>query len=423
MKHKERSWDTQYEWRAVVLLALGFGLVGFDRFMIMPMFPVMMKDLHLDYQDLGNIAGILAIAWGIASIFVGNISDRIGYRKVIIPSIIIFSLLAGVSGMATGITSLMIIRALIGFSEGAYPPASIVATLEASKPSRHGLNMGIQQTAMPLFGLTIAPILATQLLKVVNWHWIFMLVLPPGLLVAYLMHKVLREPKAVEVAEYMPLHDAKEHKWYEVFRYHNVPLNMLSMLCWLTCLIVASALFPSYLIDYLHLSVQQMGGILSALGLGGSLGSVAMPALSDRIGRKPVMILSVLGTLGALLLLINTGADPVKLFGLLFIISFFNFSLICLTVGPLCAESVPVKLMSTASGLVIGVGEVFGGGVAPAIAGGIAKHFGIQYILHLAGGAMAIGFLVTLALRETAPALLKVAEPAPDQFPPAHKPR
>ncbi|CAH2894437.1 MAG: hypothetical protein PCALPYG88_0695 [uncultured Paraburkholderia sp.] len=178
------------------MLTLGFGLVGIDRFMIMPLFPVMMKDLHLDYQDLGHITGALSVAWGISAMFMGNLSDRIGHRKVIIPAMIAFSLLAGLSGLASGVGSLLVIRALMGFSEGAYTPASIVATLDASKPTRHGLNIGIQQTAMPLFGLGIAPIVVTQLLKFVPWHWIFAMVSIPGLIVAYLGHKVLRNSSA-----------------------------------------------------------------------------------------------------------------------------------------------------------------------------------------------------------------------------------
>ena len=44
--------DTSYEWKIVALLSLGFGLVGVDRFMLMPLFPVMMHDLKLDYQIL-----------------------------------------------------------------------------------------------------------------------------------------------------------------------------------------------------------------------------------------------------------------------------------------------------------------------------------------------------------------------------------
>ena len=401
----ERSrWDVSYEWKAVILLCLGFGLVGIDRFMILPLFPVIAKDLKLDYQDLGLITGILSITWGAASIFMGNLSDRLGHRKVIIPAIVAFSLLAGLSGLATGIVSLMVIRAVMGISEGAFTPVSIVATLDASKPTRQGMNLGIQQTALPLFGLGIAPILVTQLLKVVPWHWIFAMVTVPGLIVAYLLYRVLRNTDASVAAAHTSTHDASDHKWSDVFRYRNIPLNTIGMLCWLTNLVVLSALLPSYLIDYLHLSLQQMGGVLSAIGFGGTLGTLIMPALSDRLGRKPVMILSVIGAAIGLYFLMHTGAEPLRLFVCLAVCLFFVFSMITLTVGPISAESVPAKLMATASGIVVGAGEIFGGGIAPAIAGYVAKNYGIQHIMDLAAIALVVGLVVTLFLKETAPA-------------------
>lgn len=337
----------------------------------------------------------------------GNLSDRFGHRKIIIPAIIIFSLLAGFSGLAGSAGALMVIRAFMGLAEGAYTPASIVATLDASKPTRQGLNIGIQQTALPLFGLGFAPILVTQLLKVVEWHWIFAMVSIPGLIVAYLLYKTLRDTNASMAARHTATHDVKQYRWTAVFRYRNIPLNMLGMLCWLTTLVVLSALFPSYLVDYLHLGLEQMGFILSAIGFGGTLGTLIMPALSDRIGRKPVMIISVLGAGAGLLMLMESGSDPYRLFLYLLITLFFTFSMICLTVGPLSAEAVPAKLMSTASGIVIGTGEIFGGGAAPALAGYVAQAFGIQYILHLAFGSLVVGLLVVLALRETAPVRLK----------------
>ena len=101
MKTKlHQDWDTRYEWKMVLLLTLGFGLVSIDRFMIMPLFPVIMQDLNLDFQDLGLVTGVLAITWGISSIFMGNLADRIGLRAVIIPAVILFSLMAGISGLA-----------------------------------------------------------------------------------------------------------------------------------------------------------------------------------------------------------------------------------------------------------------------------------------------------------------------------------
>ncbi|WP_371858284.1 MFS transporter [Pseudomonas sp. ERMR1:02] len=188
-----KKWDSAYEWKAVALLALGFGLVGLDRFIILPLFPVMMRDLNLNYQDLGNISAVLALAWGISSIFMGRLSDRIGRRKVIIPSVIVFSLLAGLSGLATGVGALLLIRAVMGVAEGAFTPTSIAATAEASHPKRLGMNIGIQQSFFPLLGLGLAPIVATQLLLIVpSWRWVFVLVSVPGFLIAWALYRVLR---------------------------------------------------------------------------------------------------------------------------------------------------------------------------------------------------------------------------------------
>ena len=60
-------------------------------------------------------------------------------------------------------------------------------------------------------------------------------------------------------------------------------------------------------------------------------------------------------------------------------------------------------LMAAAAGLVICTGEIFGGGIAPIIAGGVAERFGIQYILPLAVGGLVVGFFNSCLLKETAP--------------------
>ena len=110
---------------------------------------------------------------------------------------------------------------------------------------------------MPLFGVRLAPILVTQLLKVVEWHWTLAIVSIPGLIVAWLLYRVLRNTDARQAAQHTSTHDACEHHWSEVFKYRNIPLNIIGMLCWLTCLVVLSALLPSYLVDHLKLSVDR----------------------------------------------------------------------------------------------------------------------------------------------------------------------
>jgi MFS family permease len=400
MHNNDNKWNARYEYTAVAMLALGFGLVGLDRFIILPLFPVMMSELHLDYQDLGNISAVLAIAWGISSIFMGRLSDRIGRRKVLIPAVLLFSLLAGLSGLANGVAALLLIRAVMGVSEGAFTPTAIAATAESSHPSRRGLNIGIQQAFFPILGLGLAPILATQLLLVLpSWRWVFVVVSLPGFLLAWFMYRRLRETRAPAAAD-VP---QEQGRWLDALRYRNVPLNILGMFCMLTSLFVLSVMMPNYLTDYLHLGVQQMGFVMSAIGLGGFIGQLLLPGLSDRLGRKPVVLGSFVATGACIWLLMHTGAEPLTLFALLFLTTFFNFSMICMTVGPLTGESVPLPLVSTATGLVVGIGEVFGGGVAPALAGYIAQHHGIQYTLYLALGGVALGLAAASLLRETAP--------------------
>jgi fucose permease len=87
------------------------------------------------------------------------------------------------------------------------------------------------------------------------------------------------------------------------------------------------------------------------------------------------------------------------LFTFLFLVHFFNNALITLTVGPLCSEAVPAALMATASGLVIAVGELLGGGLMPFIVGHVAQRFGIDHILWLPMVGAAVGFLLCLAIK------------------------
>ena len=378
-------------------MALGFGLVGIDRFLIATMFPVIARDLHLSYGDIGVITGALAIAWGASALFTGNASDRIGRRVVLTGSMILFALLIGASGLAAGLGGLVAVRVVMGLADGAYTPTSIAATIEASALKRHGLNIGIQQMMLPLCGLGIAPLLVSGLLRVVNWRWVFLVFVLPGLLLAFAVWHVI--PPRAPARLSTPRNSFND--WREVLAFRNVFIGGALMLCWLTCLITTSAFLPNYFIDYLKLPFDQMGGIMSAIGLGSTAGTLALPWLSDFIGRKPVMVLSTVGAFCSLLLLATSSAEVKPLFCCLFMVHFFNNALITLTVGPLCSETVPAPLMATASGLVIAVGELFGGGIAPVVVGQVAQRIGIERILWLPIIMMAVGFLLSLFTRET----------------------
>ena len=216
--------DRSYEWKAVTLLTLGFGLVGLDRWIIAPLFPAMAHDLHLNYQDQGTIVGILGVAWGVFAVVGGGLSDRSG---------------AGVSGARDrGLLIAVWIEwsgnwpgriarhpSTDGRQRGLILPRRFATTNHASKPTRRGFNLGIQQSAFPLFGLALGPILATQLMRVMTWRWVLLLVAVPGLVLAVLLWRTIREVKIGGPTE--------EHRapLSHIMKHRNVPLGMLALFC------------------------------------------------------------------------------------------------------------------------------------------------------------------------------------------------
>ena len=394
-------WDSSYEWKAVLILSLAFGLVGLDRFVLPPLFPTMMKDLNLNYQDLGNLVGALGVAWGISAVFLGGISDRVGRRRVLVPAVVLFSILSVFSGMATGLVSLLLIRAVMGVAEGAVAPTGVAVAVEASHPRRRGMNNGFFQCTIALFGLGIAPILATQLLKFTTWRSVFLIVGIPGLIVAAIMWFIIREPASI--APQSATEAPRRAPFSQVFSHRNVPLSMVALLCAMTGVFVLSAVMPNYLIDYLKLTGPQMGFVTSAIGFGGALGQLGLLTVSDFLGRRTTTLVSFVIAAVFLWLFIHSGVNLSVLFALLFIAAMFNFGALAILAGPIPAEAAPIGLIASVAGIVIGAGEIFGGGIAPSIAGGIAQHYGIQYTLYFALGGQLLGILISLFLRETAP--------------------
>jgi MFS family permease len=97
------------------------------------------------------------------------------------------------------------------------------------------------------------------------------------------------------------------------------------------------------------------------------------------------------------------GSNTLLLFVVLFISAGFSFGLLSLITGPIATEAAPLGLIASTGGVIVGIGEIFGGGVAPGIGGAIAGRFGIQHTLDLALGGLVVGTIVSLFYRETAP--------------------
>ncbi len=353
----------------MLVLTLGNGIVGFDRQTVAYLSPFIAGDLGLNNTQFGWIAAALSAAIALSSFLGSQLADRSGRRKlVLVACTLAFSLFSGVSGLATSFIMLLAARFLLGATEGPIVPISQTLILQNSPLKWRGFNMGFMQM-VGAFGIAgfIGPRVATQLGASHGWQTAMFLSIIPGLIVAALMVFLVKpdanapvkqaEPKGSLIGDFIVL-----------LKIPNMRASLAIAGLITAWLVLQSTFLTLFLTQVKGLTPVAAGGVISYGGFAGLAGGILFPTLSDRIGRKPVLLLgSLAATLGPIAMLLLPG-DPL----LLSIAMFLGW--LPLGIAPLyCAtvpsESVSPALVTTAVGLSMGFAELFGGVILPPIAG------------------------------------------------------
>jgi DHA2 family multidrug resistance protein len=156
---------------------------------------------------LPHIAGNLSAStdestWVLTSYLVSNaimlpaagwISRRIGRKRLLIVSILIFTAASLLCGMAMNMPMLIVARVLQGIGGGGMQPLAQSILLESFPPSKQG-------TAMAVFGVgivvapVIGPTLGGWITDSYSWRWIFYVNLPVGLLALFMVSLFIEDP-------------------------------------------------------------------------------------------------------------------------------------------------------------------------------------------------------------------------------------
>jgi MFS family permease len=413
MKNGGSRWP--YENTVILINWCIFGFVALDRLLIANLFPWILPDLKLSFTQAGLIMSVLALTWAFGSMIFGGISDRVGRRVIILPATIVFSVLSWVTGFATGIASLLGIRSVMGLAEGAFFPAAIATVAEESTPSRRGLNIGIFESAFALVGLLICPLYATAAAAAWGWRWAIYLTVIPGLILAAIFGKFVREPASTAAlikarkegrAVATKGHAGESVGWAHILGYRNVIVSCLTaifVMGWFFLFVSFGMLFLTKVRGF---APGTAGVIMSMWGVGGVLGYLVLTSLSDHFGRKPAVVLGgVLTALSAYMFAYGATSQAGLMFWI-FLMGLFGLGLFALSNGVLPFESVPTSLAGSASGLVVFVGEFVGSAFLPALGGIVADKFGLQITMAACATCCVLVAICGAALRETAPRVL-----------------
>jgi MFS family permease len=400
-----------------VLLAVlfsTFGFVFFDRLALNFLTPYFKDELDLSNAEIGLLGGIPALTWAVAGICVGFLSDRIDRRKpLLVAAVLVFTLFSALSGLVGGLASLLLFRALMGAAEGAVLPLAQPLMLHSSTTRRRGLNMGLLQgSSAGLLGGILGPIVTVWIAESYGWRAAFYATVLPGLLMAVLVLKLvrdlrLRHPATIAMdADAPAVHGATGLG--SVLRNRNVIVCLVIAIFYLTWFVTTQTFTPLYLAEVKGFGPADLGFVLSGIGIAWVLWGAVVPGISDRIGRKPALVgFSVLAVLSPLAII---GIDSPGLLFVTLVLTYTGLGCFTLFMATIPAETVPRAVMATALGLIMGTGEVVGGFLAPALAGRLSDSFGLDASMLISSGAAAVVVLLSLALVETAPAKVAARE-------------
>ncbi len=379
----------------IAMLFLGWSLGNFDRFIINFAILDISKELQLTESLTGIVLSSFFAGYALMQIPGGWLADRFGYRKVLISTILVWSIFTVLTGAAWSFLSIIVIRFLFGVGEGSYfPPAASKGIANWFPVDERSKAMSIMLTSGSIMGV-VAPIVGTYLMLALGWRDIFYIVGGAiGIVVALSFFFLVKEKNAPATEQVKaktskaPLREVLKTPmiWKLFIAYFSIyAVNWGGLTSWM----------PTYLSKVKGLELTAVG-IYSAIPP--FIGIFAMLCSGYVLDKMPQgrdkLIAGIFAIIAGIGLLFMANAPSMLIFTICqsVVTVMLSFNIILITSVPL--KILPEAVVGTANGF-INTGAQFAGVLTPMLIGFLVEAFGGSYS---AAFTMLIGFTIVCAV-------------------------
>lgn len=359
----------------MVLLCLGWMVNTFDRIAINVAVIPISKEFGLTETQVGLVISSFFLSYAIMQPIGGSLADRFGSRKVILFSLIAWSIFTILTGMAWSFLSLIVLRFLFGIGEGSYPSASQVSLAETFPQKERGRAKSGLLAAGKLAGV-LGTLAIASLISIFDWQFMFIFLGVVGLLLAFFYWKYFYPAGTQGIqknapSEKMSLKQALKIPllWQLTVIYFGI-----SIVSWGT-----AAWMPSYMVKVRDLDLVSMGAVATIPAIMGLITMLFTGWLLDKymVGREKYLI--VLGALiGMISLYFFISAPSIP-----YVVMYGAFASIGIAIALTTTLTMPLKYIAsssigTATGMVY-LGGQLAGVIAPIVMGFMIQQFNGSY--------------------------------------------
>lgn len=368
-------------WLALWAAQLGFLLDAMDVLLYVFALTTLKNEFGWTNAQAGLVSSITLITSSVGGVVAGFVSDRIGRRRTLIYTILLYSLASAGTSLSRGLADLLFWRALVGLGLGGEWSAGATLVAESWPAEHRGKAVSFMQSGWAL-GYMAAAGLAAWILPRWGWRMLFLAGVLPALVTVFIRRKV-EEPE-------IWVRSGARAGFGSIFRAPYGRRTFAATVLATSVLFAYWGLF-TWLPGFLSAPAEQGGagmsivktsGFVFAVQVGAFFGYLCFGVLADRFGRRPAFAFYV--AVAALLTPVYGFAariSPALLLGLGPLVGFFGTGFFSLF-GAMLAELYPTSMRGAGQGFVYNFGRGLSA-LAPYAVGSLADMYGLGAALGL----------------------------------------
>jgi EmrB/QacA subfamily drug resistance transporter len=185
MKRSSPGWT-------LALTSVPFLMVTLDALVVVTALPAIHRAMGADLAELEWTINAFTLTFAAGIITAAALGDRLGRRRVFVVGLGLFTAASAACALAPSANLLIAARAIQGLGAAMVMPLSLTILASAFPPQRRGTIVGIWGG---IAGLAVAsgPLVGGAVTQGLDWHWIFWVNVPIGIAAAVLARTQLAE--------------------------------------------------------------------------------------------------------------------------------------------------------------------------------------------------------------------------------------